>query len=68
MRTQGISHRSKPEEKLYLYSMGKRLRVTAIFTDVQDANRYMEGKDEGVIAELGPFIFLANLYDPGEAR
>lgn len=62
----GISHRSKAQEKIYLYSMGKRLRVTAMFTDVKDANAYMERHDdEGVIAELGPFIFLANLYDQG---
>lgn len=55
------------QELLYLYSMGKRLRVTAIFTDEAEANNYMEKSNlrEGVIAEVKPFIFLANLNDRG---
>ena len=56
----------KPEQIMYVRSMGKALRVTAIFTDAKDANKYMEAnRDQGVIAEFKPFIFIANLHDQG---
>jgi hypothetical protein len=43
--------------------MGKRFRVTAIFTDNQSANAWMENhRDQGLIAEFGPFRIVANLY------
>jgi hypothetical protein len=46
--------------------MGKALRVTAIFTSADEANEYTEShRDEGVVAQFGPYILLANLYDPG---
>ena len=46
--------------------MGKLLLTTAIFTDRDEANKYMNNnKDEGVIAVYGNLIFLANLYDHG---
>lgn len=53
-------------QTLYVRSMGKALRVTAIFTNVREANQYMETRDEGVVAEFGPYILLAGLYDKGE--
>lgn len=62
----------KPHEVLWLYSMGKRLRVTAIFTDADAANAYMAHTDDACIAAVGDpenggeFIFLANKYDYGE--
>ena len=51
---------------IYVRSMGKLLRVTAMFTDTDKANAYMAGADEGVVACFGPYILLANLYDKGE--
>jgi len=46
--------------------MGKVLRVTAIFTNDDDANDYMsKHKDEGVIAVVENFVFIANVYDNG---
>jgi hypothetical protein len=53
----------KPEQTLYV--MGKALQVTAIFTDSEEANRYMETREEGVVAEFGPYILLAHLHDKG---
>jgi hypothetical protein len=51
---------------LYVRSMGKALRVTAIYTSDTDANAYMATHpDQGCVAVLGPFILLANLYDQG---
>ena len=56
----------KPEQMLYVRSMGKLLRITAIFSDVAEANKYMENhRDEGLVAEFAPFLLIANLYDPG---
>jgi hypothetical protein len=51
---------------LYVRSMGKALRVTAIWTDVDSTNHYLAAHpDQGCVAEFGPFILIANLYDPG---
>ena len=56
----------KPEHMLYVRSMGKALRVVAIFTSADESNRYMEThRDTGCVAEFGPYIFLANLHDHG---
>ena len=54
------------EHMMYFRSMGKAFRITAIFTDMDQANDYMEkNRDEGLIAEVAPYLFLANLYDHG---
>lgn len=59
--------RLKPEQILYVQTMGKQLRVTALFASDDEANDYMERhRDEGVVACFGPFVILANLYDKGE--
>jgi hypothetical protein len=56
----------KPEHVIYVRSMGKALRITAMFTNVADANAYLERhKDEGVIAEIQGIVFIANLHDKG---
>lgn len=56
----------KPEQVLYVQSMGKALRVTAIFDNPSDANHYMaRNKDEAVVAELGTMVLIANVYDKG---
>ena len=54
------------QQKLYIRSMGKALRVTAICTSVSDANLYMErNTSDAVVAEIGPFIIMADKYDRG---
>lgn len=57
----------RPEQKFYLRSMGKLLRVTAIFTDEDKANRHMARTNDAVIAVCGKFIFLADKGDRGES-
>ena len=60
-------HIMAADESLHIYSMGKRLRVTAIFSDYAEANTYMDKHDDqAVIASFGPFVLLANMYDKGE--
>lgn len=56
----------KDDQILHIYSMGKKIRVTAIFHDDDEANKYMENhSDEGVIACFDPYVFIANVYDKG---
>ena len=51
---------------MYVRSMGKALRVTAVFTSDDEANAYMhKNKNEGVIACFGNLVLLANIYDKG---
>ena len=55
-----------PNHKMYVSSMGKLLRVTACFTNDDEANAYMlKNKDEAVIAVFGDLILLANVHDKG---
>lgn len=62
-----ISYKAKKDDKLLIRSMGKSLRITAIFTDADEANKHMQkpNNNDGVIATFGDFIFLANVYDKG---
>ena len=61
-----MNHLTKEHELLYVFSMGKKLRVTAIFDNADEANAHMERhRDDAVIAVFGAFIFLANKYDKG---
>lgn len=53
------------DETVYLYSMGKRLKITAIFTDDDTANAHMEQSDDALVAVFGPFLLCANKYDNG---
>jgi len=55
----------KVKENLIIRSMGKSLRVTAIFDNDDDANKHMEKTEDAVIAVVGPYVFLANKYDKG---
>jgi hypothetical protein len=51
---------------LYVRSMGKALRVTAIFDNEAQANKYMGKHDDAaVVAVSGRLIFIADRYDPG---
>jgi len=62
-----MQHISKPDERLFVYTMGKRLRITAIFTDDDAANAHMgkPGNNDAVVACFGPFVLLADKYDHG---
>jgi uncharacterized membrane protein YecN with MAPEG domain len=54
------------KQTLYVRSMGKALKVTAIFTNDAAANHHMErNRDEGVVAQFGEYILTANIYDHG---
>lgn len=59
--------RLDPERQwLYVRSMGKALRVTAIFQTDIEANAYMATHAEAAcVAVFGPLILLADKYDPG---
>lgn len=53
--------------QLYVRSMGKVLRVTAVFSTVDECNEHCrKHPEQGVVAEMpeGP-ILLANIYDKG---
>jgi hypothetical protein len=55
-----------PEQVVYVRSMGKALRITAIFGDDAGANAHMEKhSNEAVVACFGHLVFLANVYDRG---
>lgn len=59
-----MKHITKNEE-VYLYSMGKRLKITSMFTSVDECNKHCEASNDAVIAEFGPFIFCADKGDQG---
>ncbi len=69
-----VAMKFKPEEILFLYSMGKCFRVTAIFSDMAAANRHMErNTNAACIAAFGneddkrgELVFIADKYDPGQ--
>jgi hypothetical protein len=51
-----MTHTAKADEHLWVYSMGKRFRVRAITTTVDEANRYMEvHRETALIACFGLF-------------
>ena len=53
----------KPDEKLWICSMGKKFQVTGIFQSDDEANDHCQkNRDVGVIAVAGGFIFVARLY------
>ena len=57
--------------ELYVRSMGKALKVTAIATTTADANAYMAKHDEAACiavigkVDAGQLILMADKYDPG---
>ena len=53
-------------QESYIYSMGKKLKITAIFDNEAEANANMAKTDNAVVGEFGKFIFLANKYDTGQ--
>lgn len=59
-----MKHFARPHEQLWIYSMGKRFRVRAMFTDDLAANAFMaRNRDTGAIAAFGAFVIVANLYE-----
>ena len=53
-------------QTMYVRSMGKALRVTAIFDNDDAANAHMAKNDEdAVVAVFGKFVLLANRCDRG---
>jgi hypothetical protein len=59
-----MKHQAKPDEHLWLYSMGKRFRVRAITTSDEEANSFMDThSDTALIACFGPFNVIANCYE-----
>jgi hypothetical protein len=56
--------RLEVNQLLYVGSLGKAVRVTAIFTSAQESNAYLAAhSDEGVVAEFGRYVFIANNQD-----
>lgn len=61
-------YRPKPGELVYIFSMGKRLKLTAIATSDDAANRHMaKNPKDAVVACFGPLVLMANRYDQGES-
>lgn len=52
---------------LYVKSMGRYLRITAIFTNINKCNDYCKGCDDGIVAVIGKdeFILTSNIYGKG---
>jgi len=76
-QSQGLAHicsntmklyPNKDETKLYVRSMGKMLKITAIFDDDDSANKHMAKPDnnDGVVATSGNLVLLADVYDKGQ--
>lgn len=65
--TDGATIKPKPSEEVYIHSMGKRLRLTAIATTDDAANAHMgkPSNEDAVIACFGPLVLMANKHDNG---
>ncbi len=65
-----MTFRETGDVQLFVRSMGRLLRVTAMFDSSDEANAYMEKhKDQAVVAEIPaytPLILLANVHDKGQ--
>lgn len=59
-----MKHQARAGEHLWIYSMGKRFRVRAVTTTVDEANDFMENhRDTALIACFGEFNLIANSYE-----
>lgn len=55
---------AKPDENVRIRSMGKHFRIRAIADTDDEANEFcLKHRDTGVIACLGPLIFIADIYE-----
>jgi len=59
-------HKTCKHELLFIHSMGKKLRISAIATSDDEANEHCGKNDDAVVAVFGPFVIMANKYDNGE--
>lgn len=62
----------KKEQTLYVRSMGKALKVTAMFYNedpdalTKEINSYSEKhRDEGLVSIINDFALMAHMYDHG---
>ena len=63
---ENMRHIAKESDQLLMRSMGKTLRILAIFDNDDEANDYMSRHDNmACIACFGPFVLLADKYDKG---
>jgi hypothetical protein len=57
---------TKPDHPLFVHTMGRAYRVTAIGLCEDGANAYLAGHEgEGVVTNFGQYIIIANNNDPG---
>lgn len=57
----------KSDEQVFIHSMGKRLRLTAIAVGDEAANRHMaKNTDDAVIACFGPLVLMADRHNNGQ--
>lgn len=55
-------------DTIHIRALGKDVRVTAVFTTGAEANAYLAAHaDEGVIAEAGQMVWVADIHDLGRA-
>jgi hypothetical protein len=53
--------------QLYVYKLGRAVRVTAVATSVEDANNYMHlHHTQSVIAVVGEVVLIAEHDDKGK--
>lgn len=57
--------RAENGQQVFIYSMGKKLRLTAIADNDEDANKHMARTDDAVIACFGTLVLMASRYDNG---
>lgn len=55
----------KSDEQIYIHSMGKRLKLTAVALTDDAANEHCGKTDDAVVACFGSLVLLANKYDNG---
>jgi hypothetical protein len=59
-----LIHKADKDLHLWVLAMGKRFRVRAITTEVDEANDFMRKHEEtALIACFGPFNVIANKYE-----
>lgn len=59
-----MKYQAKPDDHLWVTSMGKKFRVRCVTTEIDEANDYMEKHEEtALIACFGPFNVIANKYE-----
>jgi microcompartment protein CcmK/EutM len=60
-----MKHISKENELLLIYSMGKKLKITAMFDNDDECNKHLAQSNDSVIACFGGFVLCADKSDKG---